>query len=722
MSKILHRRFGGPPSPPPPPPVDGPAPDIAPGSPPASPAAVPAATVMPGTSQWTLVNADGTAAAASPLKPDVDARKSPTKDKDKDKSPRTIMFKWKRGGHGDGGSDARLGAPTATSPKGSHTDLGAKKLDEAKRKISMPFNFERRVHVDEQLQWTGGTEGRDPAELFKVEEKLGQGAFGSVYRAVLKETGFVLAVKEIALGSGQREAASQLAMIENEINVLRQCSHSNLVQYFGCCRRDHCLWILTDYCGGGSMSDVLILLAEHPDLASAAVAANMASHTMAGTDTHAAMTTRTIVPGRFPGDATLMLDSRSSSVCASGLTESEVTAVTAGALLGLVFLHGKGIIHRDLKSANILLSLAGDARIADFGVSEQLTTGAAARNTVVGTPFWMAPEVVLGTTYATPADIWSLAITVIELVDGVPPLHTEHPMRALFRIPHLPPPTTRHAAGSAIADFIAVAAVKDPAKRATAAQLVMHDLVAPYILDPARRRAVLAPKVRAWKEARAMAAAAPVEETRKVNVDVASLAKASDAQRERGEEVGVGEVSGTVAVREDGGATVVLHDEEGVVGGEGYGTVVVHGEDDATGTVVVHDDCVGTVVVHSDAVGTTLVHDAVKDDESKCALSTAAPPPLPPRPTARDLTDPASFLAPARELAARALALVPWRDIADRVASLPIAAQMHDAWRRHVAPLIASGGAGGVRWSIHAAYWAAIAGVHWYYQGRIASG
>ncbi|KAJ3368578.1 hypothetical protein GGF31_006260 [Allomyces arbusculus] len=722
MSKILSRRFGGPSSPSPPPPVDGPAPDVAPGSPPASSAAVSAVTVMPGTSQWTLVNADGTAAAASPLKPDVDARKSPTKDKDKDKSPRTIMFKWKRGGHGDEGSDARLGAPTATSPKASHTDLGAKRLDDAKRKISMPFNFERRVHVDEQLQWTGGTEGRDPAELFKVEEKLGQGAFGSVYRAVLKETGFVLAVKEIALGSGQREAASQLAMIENEINVLRQCSHSNLVQYFGCCRRDHCLWILTDYCGGGSMSDVLVLLAEHLDIANAAVAANMASHIMTGgTDLHATMTTRTIVPGRFPGDATLVLDSRASAVCASGLTESEVAAVTAGALLGLVFLHGKGIIHRDLKSANILLSLAGDARIADFGVSEQLTTGAAARNTVVGTPFWMAPEVVLGTTYATPADIWSLAITVIELVDGVPPLHTEHPMRALFRIPHLPPPTTRHAAGPTIADFIAVAAVKDPAKRATAAQLVMHDLVAPYIVDPARRRAVLAPKVLAWKEARAMAAAAPVEETRKVNVDVASLAKASDAQRDRGEAVGVGEVSGTVVVHEDGSATVVVHDEEDAAGGEGYGTVVVHGNDNAVGTVVVHDNDAGTVVVHSDAAGTKLVHEAAKED-TKPATSTAAPPPLPPRPSTQAPTGPVSFLAPACELAARVLELVPWRELAHRVASLPIAEQMHDAWRRHVAPLIASGGAGGVRWSIHAVYWVAIAGVHWYYQGRIASG
>ncbi|KAI8826612.1 kinase-like domain-containing protein [Fimicolochytrium jonesii] len=288
------------------------------------------------------------------------------------------------------------------------------------RGISSPSNFVKRVHVDADFNWFGG-EG-DPKELFELQEKLGEGAFGSVYKALLKESGFVLAVKQIQTAKpGQRDD------IQKEIDLLKQCSHRNCLQYYGCVPVGEAMWILTDYCAAGSVSDCMEL------------------------------TERT-------------------------MTERQLGIILASALEGLEFLHGRGVVHRDLKCANILLTDNGEVKIADFGVSERLTVAIGARKTVVGTPYWMSPEVIIGDGYGCEADIWSIGITAIEMADGVPPLHTLHPMRAMFKIPYLPPPSVQDPTrfSAEFIDFLSKCLTKDPKSRLTATQLLAHPFVAPY--------------------------------------------------------------------------------------------------------------------------------------------------------------------------------------------------------------------------------------------------
>ncbi|KAJ3215669.1 Serine/threonine-protein kinase 4 [Dinochytrium kinnereticum] len=198
----------------------------------------------------------------------------------------------------------------------------------------------------------------DPKQIFEIKEKLGEGAFGSVFKAVHKKTGFVVAVKEILIGK-----VNEKEIIQKEITMLRQCRHINTVQYHGCLPVDDSIWILTDYCGAGSITDCIEL-----------------------TD--------------------------------STFSEPQIRIVLAAAVDGLAFLHSRGIVHRDVKCANILLTEDAVVKIADFGVSEKLTQTICVRNSVVGTPYWMSPEVITGSDYGTEADIWSLGITAIEMTDG----------------------------------------------------------------------------------------------------------------------------------------------------------------------------------------------------------------------------------------------------------------------------------------------------------------
>ncbi|KAJ3003573.1 hypothetical protein HKX48_001697 [Thoreauomyces humboldtii] len=287
--------------------------------------------------------------------------------------------------------------------------------------IGQPFNFEKKLHVDGQFQWL--SEG-DPREMFEIHEKLGEGAFGAVFKAVFKQTGFVIAIKEILVGK-----LNDRNSIQKEIDMLRQCRHRNTVQYFGCCNvDDDSIWILNDYCGAGSISDCIELTE-------------------------------------------------------STFTEPQIAIVLAAALEGLAFLHNRKIVHRDVKCANILLTENAVVKIGDFGVSEKLTQTVCVRNSIVGTPYWMSPEVITGSDYGTEADIWSLGITTIEMTDGVPPHSTVHPMRAMFKIPFLPPPTLlqAYAYSNTFNDFIAQCLVKDPKKRPSALDLLQHPFIAPYV-------------------------------------------------------------------------------------------------------------------------------------------------------------------------------------------------------------------------------------------------
>uniref|UniRef100_A0A8C3GR64 non-specific serine/threonine protein kinase n=1 Tax=Cairina moschata TaxID=8855 RepID=A0A8C3GR64_CAIMO len=253
---------------------------------------------------------------------------------------------------------------------------------------------------------------KQPEEVFDVLEKLGEGSYGSVFKAIHKETGQVVAIKQVPVESDLQE-------IIKEISIMQQCDSPHVVKYYGSYFKNTDLWIVMEYCGAGSVSDIIRL--------------------------------------------------RNKT-----LTEEEIATIVQSTLKGLEYLHFMRKIHRDIKAGNILLNTEGHAKLADFGVAGQLTDTMAKRNTVIGTPFWMAPEVIQEIGYNCVADIWSLGITAIEMAEGKPPYADIHPMRAIFMIPTNPPPTFRKPEiwSDNFTDFVKQCLVKSPEQRATATQLL----------------------------------------------------------------------------------------------------------------------------------------------------------------------------------------------------------------------------------------------------------
>lgn len=161
------------------------------------------------------------------------------------------------------------------------------------------------------------------------------------------------------------------------------------------------------------------------------------------------------------------------------LSECEISTILSDTLKGLEYLHRRRKIHRDIKAGNILLNSEGHAKLADFGVAGQLTDTMAKRNTVIGTPFWMAPEVIEEVGYDCVADIWSLGITALEMAEGKPPYGDIHPMRAIFMIPQKPPPSFRDPDrwSTEFIDFVSLCLVKNPENRASASDLLKHEFI-----------------------------------------------------------------------------------------------------------------------------------------------------------------------------------------------------------------------------------------------------
>eukprot|EP00179_Madagascaria_erythrocladioides_P009132 CAMPEP_0198313778 /NCGR_PEP_ID=MMETSP1450-20131203/4662_1 /TAXON_ID=753684 ORGANISM="Madagascaria erythrocladiodes, Strain CCMP3234" /NCGR_SAMPLE_ID=MMETSP1450 /ASSEMBLY_ACC=CAM_ASM_001115 /LENGTH=461 /DNA_ID=CAMNT_0044016793 /DNA_START=20 /DNA_END=1406 /DNA_ORIENTATION=- len=266
----------------------------------------------------------------------------------------------------------------------------------------------------------GNVSKKDPEEDWELLEKLGEGSYGSVWQGEHRERkGTMAAIKRVPIENDLQE-------LMKEISHMKECSSPNIVSYFGSYHKDSELWIVIELCEAGSASDIM-------------------------------------------------------KVTDKPFDEAQIAAVIRGSLLGLDYLHVRiKKIHRDIKAGNLLLNKQGDVKLADFGVSGQLSDNLAKRHTVIGTPFWMAPEVIQEVGYDAKADIWSLGITVIELAQMCPPYANIHPMRAIFMIPSKPPPKLEEAEkfGAGINDFIKTALVKAPAQRPDAAALLKHDFIA----------------------------------------------------------------------------------------------------------------------------------------------------------------------------------------------------------------------------------------------------
>ena len=273
---------------------------------------------------------------------------------------------------------------------------------------------------------------------------LGRGAFGSVYRALKWSTGETVAIKQVRLSDLPK---SELNVIMQEIDLLKNLNHANIVKYQGFVKTADNLYIILEYCENGSLHSICKNF------------------------------------GKFP--------------------ENLVSLYTSQVLQGLLFLHEQGVIHRDIKGANILTTKEGLVKLADFGVATKaqgLTEGS-----VVGTPYWMAPEVIELSGSTTASDIWSLGCTVIELLDGKPPYHRLAPMPALFRIVNDDHPPLPEGASPLVRDFLMQCFQKDPNLRVTAKKLLKH----PWIMSTRKEEKTKKPteydqavkSVQEWNEA-----------------------------------------------------------------------------------------------------------------------------------------------------------------------------------------------------------------------------
>lgn len=246
-------------------------------------------------------------------------------------------------------------------------------------------------------------------------ECIGSGSFGQVFKARDVSTGELVALKLVDL----EKADDEIDVIQREIKVMSQISNPYVVQYYSSLMKGSTLCIVMEYMSAGSLKQLLDVV------------------------------------GPFPEEA--------------------VATVMRALFRGLDYVHKGRKVHRDIKAANILLSDAGDVKLADFGVAGQMTATMRQRNTFVGSPFWMAPEVIQKSMYDEKADIWSAGITGMELANGLPPYATEHPYRALFLIPKNDPPRLEGSQFSrAFKDFIALCLHKNPSERPSAEHLLGH--------------------------------------------------------------------------------------------------------------------------------------------------------------------------------------------------------------------------------------------------------
>ncbi|XP_028850992.1 mitogen-activated protein kinase kinase kinase kinase 4-like isoform X2 [Denticeps clupeoides] len=280
---------------------------------------------------------------------------------------------------------------------------------------------------------------RDPAGIFELVEVVGNGTYGQVYKGRHVKTGQLAAIKVMDVTEDEEEE------IKLEINMLKKYSHHrNIATYYGAFIKksppghDDQLWLVMEFCGAGSITDLV------------------------------------------------------KNTKGNSLKEDWIAYISREILRGLAHLHAHHVIHRDIKGQNVLLTENAEVKLVDFGVSAQLDRTVGRRNTFIGTPYWMAPEVIAcdenpDATYDYRSDLWSCGITAIEMAEGAPPLCDMHPMRALFLIPRNPPPRLKSKKWSKkFFNFIEASLVKNYTQRPPTEQLLKH----PFIRDQPNERQV----------------------------------------------------------------------------------------------------------------------------------------------------------------------------------------------------------------------------------------